>query len=382
MHSLKNATPTSDNFLNFRDEIKMIKASYYRYLLKFKEPAKTSRQTMTVKETFFIRLQDEGSPSVFGLGEAALFRGLSSDDQPDYEQRLAELCGRINDGTIRLTDEGDGRLSAGAYRHPYSSIQFGLECALRDLNIRNGHILPSELPWERGESAITINGLVWMGDSEQMLRRINDKLSQGFKCVKLKIGGIDFNDELRLLSYIRGSFDSDTLTVRLDANGAFTAENAMPRLEALSRFGIHSIEQPIKSGQWDAMGEICRQSPIPIALDEELIGSFDTDTMRRMLDTIRPQMIILKPSLCGGLDNARRWCEEADRRGIGWWYTSALESNIGLNAIAREVSRLAHEGNPCASWPQGLGTGALYTNNIPYPLALQADRLSLRRQII
>lgn len=354
----------------------MIKAEYSRYVLHFKEPAITSRQTMTEKETFFITLRDEKCPSLFGIGEAAIFRGLSADDRPDYESALSALCDDINNGSVNLVRDSDGAYTLNGYRHLYSSIMFGLESAVVDLNIRSGHCPLSMVPWEKGESAITINGLVWMGNSQQMLKRIDEKLSAGFKCVKLKIGGIDFNDEMRLLSYIRERFDKSRLLLRLDANGAFTPDNALERLDALSRYDIHSIEQPIRAGQWESMAAICADSPIPIALDEELIGSHNTDFKRLLLDTIRPQMIILKPSLCGGLSDAREWCDEADRRGIGWWYTSALESNIGLNAIAREVSSLAVEGRPCASWPQGLGTGNLYTNNIPYPLHLDSDRLT------
>ena len=210
-----------------------------------------------------------------------------------------------------------------------------------------------------------------------MLQRIDEKLKDGFKCMKLKIGGIDFNDELRLLSYIRNRFDKSRLMLRLDANGAFTPANAIKRLNELANFDIHSIEQPIKAGQVREMARLCTESPIPIALDEELIGTHGDEWKRDLLDTIRPQMIILKPSLCGGLKEARQWCREADMRNIGWWYTSALESNVGLNAIAREVASLKVEGRPCASWPQGLGTGNLYTNNIPGRLRLINDRLSV-----
>lgn len=356
----------------------MIKARYARYVLHFKEPAITSRQTMTEKETFFITLRDEDYPSLLGIGEAALFRGLSSDDLPDYEESLSSLCRDINDGTVEIVRDSDGAYSIGNYVHRCSSIMFGLESALTDININAGHCPPSMVPWESGESFITINGLVWMGDSARMLRRINEKLDAGFKCIKLKIGGIDFYEELRLLSYIRTRFDSDRLMIRLDANGAFSLENALYRLNELAAYDIHSIEQPVRAGQWEAMASICAESPIPVALDEELIGSYSLDYKRRLLDSIRPQMIILKPSLCGGLSAARQWCDEADRRGIKWWYTSALESNVGLNAIAREVSALAVEGRQCALWPQGLGTGTLYTDNIPYPLHLDGDRLSYR----
>ncbi|MCM1504485.1 MAG: o-succinylbenzoate synthase [Muribaculum sp.] len=359
----------------------MIKAKYRRYLLKFKEPATTSRQTMTEKETFFITLYEEESPSLFGVGEAAIFRGLSADDKPDYETELAKVCDLICNGSISVRNETDGSYSLGDYLHPYSSIQFGLESAVADLNIRAGHCPKSMLGWESGKTSIIINGLVWMGNSIQMLHRIDDKLNSGFNCIKLKIGGIDFEEELNLLAHIRERYDRTSLTVRLDANGAFSAGNALKRLERLAYYDIHSIEQPVKAGQWNLMATICKESPIPIALDEELIGSRDYDSKRRLLDVIKPQMIILKPSLCGGLSEARRWCKEADNRAIGWWYTSALESNIGLNAIAREVAAHIYGGNACASWPQGLGTGGLYTNNIPFPLTLRADRLSRIPQI-
>lgn len=355
----------------------MIKARYNRYVLHFKEPAITSRQTMTEKETFFITLWDEDSPSRFGLGEAALFRGLGADDRPDYESSLSKVCEDINNGDIVVAEDRDESFHLGDYRHPYSSIQFGLESAVTDLNIRSGHCPVSIRPWENGEIEITINGLIWMGSSERMLQRIDEKLKDGFKCMKLKIGGIDFNDELRLLSYIRDRFDKSRLMLRLDANGAFTPDNAIKRLNELANFDIHSIEQPIKAGQALEMARLCAETPIPIALDEELIGTHDDEWKRRLLDTVRPQMIILKPSLCGGLKEARQWCREADMRNIGWWYTSALESNVGLNAIAREVASLKVEGRPCASWPQGLGTGNLYTNNIPGRLRLINDRLSV-----
>ncbi len=359
----------------------MIKAKYRRYLLRFKEPAITSRQTMTEKETFFIILYEEKSPSLFGEGEASIFRGLSSDDKPDYETALAKVCDQICNGTIKIGINTDGSYDIVDFLHPYSSIQFGLESAITDLNIRAGHCPKSMEAWERGETEITINGLVWMGNSEQMLSRIDEKLNLGFNCIKLKIGGIDFEDELNLLAHIRERFDEKSLTVRLDANGAFSAENALQKLNRLAEYGIHSIEQPIKAGQWEAMASICRESPIAIALDEELIGSFDNESKCRLLDLINPQMIILKPSLCGGLSQARQWCVEANKRNVGWWYTSALESNIGLNAIAREVAAHIYEGHDCALWPQGLGTGNLYTNNIPYPLTLKGNRLSRIPQI-
>lgn len=332
-----------------------MKASYCRYILNFKQPAITSRATMLEKETFFIKLWHEDCPDVYGIGECALFRGLSSDDTPDYSSILSDLCHCINQG--KLFD-----VSA------WSSIRFGYETALLDL--RNGGrrlIFPSE--WSEGQGEIPINGLVWMGSKDEMFRRINEKLRAGFRCLKLKIGGIDFEKELELLRYIRDSFSPSVLEIRLDANGAFSMDNALERLDRLSEFTIHSIEQPIKPGQWDGMAEICEKSPIPIALDEELIGIHDARIMQELLFKIKPNYIILKPALCGGFSGASSWIEQASPLGIGWWVTSALESNIGLNAIAQRVATLDTE------MPQGLGTGNLYLNNIPSPLVQERDIL-------
>lgn len=330
-----------------------IHAEYCRYSLDFKFKAVTSRQAMDTKETYFIRLTEPGSRRV-GIGECALFRGLSAEDTPDYEKKLQKLCKKINSG------EKLPKLS--------SSLSFGLETALRDLKSGGRcRLYPSD--WLDGKYGIRINGLVWMGDEAEMSARISSKLAEGFKCLKLKIGGIDFERELKLLDSIRSSFDSKTLELRLDANGAFAPKEALAKLEKLSKYDIHSIEQPIRAGQWFAMADICRNSPIPIALDEELIGESDRVRRDTMLNIIKPSYIILKPSLCGGLDATDRWIESAKAHKVGWWLTSALESNIGLNAIAQ----LATSHN--VKRPQGLGTGMLYHNNIPSPLTLRGERL-------
>lgn len=332
-----------------------MRASYCRYILKFKAPATTSREVMTTKETYFIKLWDDADPTIYGIGECAIFRGLSADDTPEYENTLAQLCHNIsNDADTDLTN--------------YSSIKFGLETALFDL--KNGGIRRIfATDWSDGNSEIAINGLVWMGNKDEMYLRIKEKLSVGFRCIKLKIGGINFDRELDLLKYIRSKFSANDLEIRLDANGAFAPDNALARLSLLSQYTIHSIEQPIKPAQWDAMRRLCQTSPIPIALDEELIGlNTDADQVQ-MLDAIMPHYIILKPALCGGLSGADRWIALAEARNIGWWATSALESNIGLNAIAQWVSTYQPE------IPQGLGTGALYTNNIPSPLVQERDIL-------
>lgn len=300
---------------------------------------------MRVKDTYFIRLYDTSAPSkTLGIGECALFRGLSSDDKPDYEEQLAEAC----------------KNPAEALNSNYSSIRFGFETALNALR-------PS--PWLKGEEGIPTNGLIWMGDKATMARRIDEKLEQGFRVLKLKIGGINFEDELALLDSIRRRYSSETLELRLDANGCFTPDNAMNHLTRLADFQIHSIEQPVKAGQHRAMARICSQSPIAIALDEELIGCRSEEETRSLLESIKPQYIILKPSLCGGFAKADYYINTAKDMGIGWWATSALESNIGLQAIAAWVA----EKKPVM--PQGLGTGMLYYNNVESPLEMHGESL-------
>lgn len=325
----------------------MLQAAYAPYRLLFRETAITSRQKMNVKETFMLRLSDGLKSAV---GEVPLFRELSAEDTPDFETLLAGFC-----------------RSVGGTDMP-SSVRFGFETASAALASGSQESL-FDTPWSRGESGIRINGLIWMGDRRTMARRIREKLDGGFRCVKLKIGGIDFADELALLRYIRSEFGSDDIELRLDANGAFSPANAYDRLCCLSELGIHSIEQPIRAGQRDAMAEICARSPIPVALDEELIGVRSDEEKKNMLEAIRPAYIILKPALCGGLAESDRWIEIATERGIGWWATSALESDLGLNAIAQWVSRYD------LLMPQGLGTGRLYTNNFPSPLELRGEEL-------
>ena len=312
--------------------------------LRFKFDARTSRGSMVEKLTYLIRLHTEDGR--VGVGECALFQGLSHDDKPDYEQRLAQACRNPQLG----------------FNSPYSSIRFGFESALDALQ-------PPNDDFSTGRVAIPINGLIWMGDREEMRRRIDNKLAAGFRVLKMKIGGIDFEQEVELLRYIRSRYSADVLELRLDANGSFTVDNAEERLRRLAEFHVHSIEQPIKPDQWPEMARLCEQCIIPIALDEELIGLSDEGQMHQMLDTIRPQYIILKPSLCGGLNAADRWVQVADSYSIGHWFTSALESNIGLYAIARRVARRL------PAMPQGLGTGQLFHNNIPSPLQLVGDTI-------
>lgn len=333
-----------------------MKAAWQKYTLDFRFTAITSRDRLTSKDTYYIKVWHDGQPEVSGIGEAGLFRGLSCDDTPDYESVLDEVCANID-----LYAENIGLLA------PYPSIRFGVETALRDLaNGGKKHLFDS--PWTDGKSSIEINGLIWMGDKATMSERIRAKLAEGFKCIKVKIGGIDFEQELQLLRHLRAVAPS--IEIRLDANGAFSPDNALDRLATLSEVGIHSIEQPIRQGQWHDMARICTLSPIHVALDEELIGVNDADTRARLLDTIRPAYIILKPTLIGGLRASEEWIAAARERGIGWWATSALESNIGLNAIAQWVA------TQDTDMPQGLGTGQLYYNNVASPLTLAGDRLT------
>ncbi len=331
----------------------MLHAVWAPYTLHFKETAITSRARMLTKDTYIIKVWDDASPEIVGWGECPLFRGLSAEDTPDYEAILTEACRNISDL------EGMPQIS---------SIRFGFEMALNDLASGGTQKFYSS-SWAKGETTLKINGLIWMGDRDTMARRIEDKLRAGFKCVKLKIGGIDFEKELELLRLIRNRFSPEEIELRLDANGAFTPDNALERLTRLAEFQIHSIEQPIKAGQINEMARIAALSPIPVALDEELIGFYSNDYKHRLLNKIAPSYIILKPSLCGGFKETDRWIDIALEKGIGWWATSALESDLGLAAIGQWVSLRDPE------MPQGLGTGQLYTNNIKSPIFLNGETL-------
>lgn len=338
-----------------------MKASYQRYILNFKQPSGTSRGILKTKETFFLKIEDGIN---FGIGECGLFRGLSADDRPDYEEKLQWVCKNISLGKERLWEE----LLA------FPSIQFGLETAFQSLGAKNSfELFPSE--FTEGEASIAINGLIWMGEKEFMKKQINEKLHQGFRCLKLKIGAIDFNTELELLKHIRNEFSIDDLEIRVDANGAFQPKDALEKLKWLSDFELHSIEQPIKQGQIHEMAALCKKTPLPIALDEELIGVFGVTKRQELLPIIKPQYIILKPSLVGGFLGSQQWIDAAEKNGIGWWITSALESNIGLNAIA-QWTFLKN-----TTMPQGLGTGSLFTNNIPSPLKVTGEKLGYSKGI-
>ena len=328
-------------------------------LLHFKQPAGTSRGVYLTRKVWYIRLEDTLSGQ-FGIGECAPLPQLSCDDIPQYEEVLATHCRAV---------EKSGQIDYEALRD-YPSMLFGLETAMAHL--RAGSLRLWDTPFARGEEGITINGLVWMGTYEEMLARLEEKLKSGFHCVKLKIGAIDFFKELDLIKRIRETYSKDQIELRVDANGGFDPENAMSRLEALAQYDIHSIEQPIRQHQWPRMAALCRESPLPIALDEELIGVNVRSMKQALLDTIRPQYIVLKPSLHGGMYGCREWIELAQERGIGSWITSALESNVGLSAIAHFCAKTY---GPGVSMPQGLGTGQLFTDNIPMPLEIRGEKI-------
>ncbi len=333
----------------------MLHADYSKATLQFIASAGTSRGVMQTKETWYIRLYDSKNPAIYGVGECALFRGLSAEDTPHYEEQLAALCQAINEGREYDITQN-------------SSLLFGLETALADLQ-QGGVRTPFPSAFTHGEQAIEINGLVWMGSQAEMQQRIVEKLEKGFCCIKLKIGAIDFDEEIALLQVIRKQFSPEQIEIRLDANGAFSPQEAMKRLEQLAVYHIHSIEQPIKQGNWQAMARLCKESPIPIALDEEIIGVRTLEEKQQLLEAICPPYVIFKPSLCGGFKHTKEWIEACEKRGIGWWITSALESNIGLNAIAQWCAQLQ------PIMPQGLGTGQLFSNNITSPLVQQGSKL-------
>ena len=324
--------------------------------LHFKQPAGTSRGVYTTRKIWLVYLSD-GKKT--GMGECAPLPDLSCDVRNDYEEVLEGFCQKLCES---------GEIDYEAMRD-YPSMLFGLETAL--LNLQHGDIM-FDTAFSRGEVGIPINGLVWMGNYDEMLQRMEEKLEKGFRCVKLKIGAIDFDQELDLVKRIRDRFSFHEVELRLDANGAFPYEEALYKLELLSQYAIHSIEQPIKAQQWALMAELCRESPLPIALDEELIGVNDPEMKHHMLNIIKPRYIILKPSLHGGMQGCREWIKTARDMGIGSWITSALESNIGLNAIAQFASDVYGDH---ITMPQGLGTGQLFTDNNPMPLEIRGDKL-------
>ena len=332
-----------------------MKAKYFKYNLIFKRPSGTSRGVLTEKETWFIVLEENGRK---GIGECGILRGLSADDRLDYEEKLQWTCNNIHLGEEKLWQE----------LIEFPSIQFGVEMAFLSLKSENPFVLfPSK--FTSGEKSIPINGLVWMGDEVFMKQQIEEKIAQGFNCIKLKIGAIDFDKELQLLRFIRDNFDENKIEIRVDANGAFGENEALNKINQLSGYKLHSIEQPIQKKHTDTMSVLCKSTNLPIALDEELIGIFSYEEKEALLKKVRPQYIILKPSFIGGIKGTNEWIALAEKYNIGWWITSALESNIGLNAISQFTFMLN------TTMPQGLGTGSLYANNFDCPLLVENGQL-------
>ena len=332
-----------------------MKASYFKYILHFKQASGTSRGILTDKETWFIILENDGKK---GIGECGILRGLSADDRPDYEEKLKWTCENIHLGEQKLWEE----------LIEFPSIQFGVEMAFLSLKSENSfELFPSY--FTKSTKSISINGLIWMGDEAFMKAQIEDKIEQGFSCIKLKIGAIDFDKELDLLRFIRANFNENIIEIRVDANGAFDSNDALFKIKQLTGFKLHSIEQPIKKNQTDTMAVLSKNALIPIALDEELIGVYTLKDKEELLQKIKPQYIVLKPSFIGGFRGTLEWISLAEKLNIGWWITSALESNVGLNAIA-QFTFLQNN-----LMPQGLGTGSLYTNNFDSPLTVSDGQL-------
>ena len=334
-------------------------ATYHKYILNFKNPSGTSRGVLRTKETWFIILNSKNRT---GIGECGIFRGLSVDDRPDYENKLNWVCKNINLGLDNLLKE----------LIEFPSIQFGLEMAFRSLESDDPfELFPSK--FTQGRDHIPINGLIWMGSKQFMSQQIKEKIQSGFTCIKIKIGAIDFKTEVELIKSIRKEYASNDIELRVDANGAFNLKEALDKLKILSELDLHSIEQPIKAGQTQEMADLCDRTPLPIALDEELIGVFSVTKKQKLLQIINPQYIILKPSLIGGFNGSNAWIKIAENQSIGWWMTSALESNVGLNAIA-QFTYLKK-----TSMPQGLGTGSLFTNNFDCPLKVKNGTLQYNK---
>lgn len=345
-----------------------IQASFDTQVFTFNFKARTSRGLMKDKVSHFVRLWDTAAPDVVGTGECGTLAGLSIDDVPDYETILQEVLHQINAAALPANVSLDTLLDMVPPRFP--SMLFGLETALRDLQSGGRHLI-FDNAFYRGE-AIPINGLIWMGDLDFLLGQVNDKIAQGFRCIKLKVGGLNFDRECDVLEYIRKRYFRENVEIRLDANGAFKVDDALYKLKELSRFSIHSIEQPLKPGMAETE-ELCRKSPIPVALDEELIG-VEGAARSTLLTALRPQYIILKPSLHGGFRGCRDWIQLAESMGMAWWITSALESSVGLNSICQFAAEYKLQ------LPQGLGTGMIYENNLPSPLTVSQGKIYYHQQ--
>lgn len=341
----------------------MIRAEYKKHTLRFRFVAGTSRGTLTERDIWLIRIFDEANPQAAGLGECAPLKGLSIDDTPEFEKRLSDILEAFNKRRLSTIEDP---LFLGKEMAPAElpSIRFGIETALLDC-VNGGRKLIFDNDFFKGKASIPINGLIWMGDKIFMLQQIREKIKSGYRCIKIKIGSLDFMEECEILDFILIHYGHKKPELRADANGAFDVESSLEKLSVLKNFGIHSIEQPIRAGNQEEMARLCAHSPVPIALDEELIGVRSYQEKEELLENIKPAYIVLKPSLLGGFQEVEEWINIAGEQGIGWWITSALESNIGLNAIAQFTARFK------PGIYQGLGTGQLYHNNFPSPLTAQ-----------
>ncbi len=339
-----------------------IQATYYLHDLQFNFEANTSRGSLgKTHRIYLVKVFLKDEESYFGLGEAAPLKGLSIDFREDIEEMIGFFCGKAE----QLEDPLD--VLEDPLINLFPSVKFAFETALNDLF--NGGIRSPFFTKNSDFTPIPINGLVWMGDKKVMLERIEEKINAGFKCIKIKVGAINFKEECQLLEHIRNVFSKEQLIIRLDANGSFTQDDVFSKLEKLSRYDIHSIEQPVLPGQWDLMNKVCSSNIIPVALDEELIGYSKEESRTILLKTIKPQYVILKPTLLGGYRETSEWVDLCKKLDIGWWLTSALESNVGLNAIYQMACRLG------VTTYQGLGTGMLYENNFSSPLKILKDQI-------
>jgi len=339
----------------------MLQASFKKLTLNFKQPSGTSRGILTQKDSWIISIWESENKNSIGTGEASIIKTLSSEWSDSFEKKVAEVCNNIN---YFVSKEGLNELRY------FPSIHLAVETAILDLK-HGGKGLIFESDFTNNHAPIDINGLIWMGDKSFMESQIDAKLKDGFTCIKLKIGAIDFETELQILKDIRTKYSAQDIELRVDANGAFSPTEALQKLEQLSKYDLHSIEQPIKAGQEIEMERLCQSTPLPIALDEELIGKYHFQDKKDLLNQITPQYIILKPSLIGGFSGTDEWISIAESKNINWWITSALESNIGLNAIAQYTFT---KQNPL---PQGLGTGGLFTNNTESNLMVENGQLKL-----
>ena len=344
----------------------MLRLRFSQRALRFNFPARTSRGALAEHVAWYLHLSSTAAPAIVGLGEAAPLAGLSPDYGPDFPGQVAALCARFNASNYTHLTLADVPALIGPQ---WPALRFALETALLDWAAGGRRQLYSNA-FSRGEAPLPINGLVWMGEADFMREQIRQKLAAGYTCLKLKIGGLDFAAELALLAEIRAVAGPERLVLRVDANGAFAAAEAPRQLAQLAQFGLHSIEQPIAAGQPAALAELCRTSPVPIGLDEELIGVTDPVGQAALLDAVAPAYLVLKPTLLGGHAATRRWIALAEARGIGWWMTSALESNVGLNAVAQLTGEYEVRG-----FAQGLGTGQLYHNNVAAPLHVAGGEL-------